>query len=131
MSSKRPRENDDSNLLKPQKILKLAKIFDGTYFEIVEHDENKKSITAKCLNCLIKENNIRGSSTTTGNFYKHYLKVHPDKHDEMRIYCDEKAEHRKKVAEFKTKVQSVLPFSNVLDPKKVSFVLYTKTKRFV
>lgn len=134
MTNKRQREIDDGSVPEQAKKPKLAKVFDGTYFTIVEHDEIKKNISAKCTNCVIKENIIRGSSSSTGNFFKHYFKIHPDKHNEMKIYCDEKAEHRKFAAETKTKIQPVLPFSNMLDPKKVSRVItifFTKNKCFL
>lgn len=125
MTNKRQREMDDSSGLKPAKKPKLAKVFDGTYFDNVEHDENQKSVAAKCTNCLPKTKIIRGSTCSTGNFFKHYLKMHPDKHDEMKIYCDER--FQKVAAETKTKIQSFLPFSNVFDPKKVSKFIFPKT----
>lgn len=124
MSSKRQREIDDSSMLNPNKKSKLATVFDGTYFEVVKHDVSNGSISTKCLNCK-KENIIRGNSSSTGNFFKHYLKVHRDIHEEMKNYCDEKSEHTIKK---RTRNQSVLPFTNMLDPKKVSLFFMNFSK---
>lgn len=102
--------------------IKLPKAFDGTYFEVVEYDKITKNITAKCVSCKLKDKSIRGKSTSTGNFYKHYQLTHPDDHAAMRTYCDERID--RKVVRVKRANQSVLPFVGALDQTKVNIIIY-------
>lgn len=99
--------------------VKLPKIFDGSYYEVVEHDKDNKSISAKCMKC-IKSKVIRGQSSSTGNFYQHYMRTHPDEHKAMKEYCDEKLDKKVERKAISSKVQSILPFSTgSVDPSKV------------
>lgn len=119
--SKRPLENDDDiNMSNPAKKVKLPTIFDGKFFEVIDYNAENRHISAKCTNCILKEKIIRGQSTSTGNFFKHYSNIHPDKHELLRAYCDERNDQRKVKSRATCKVQSILPFTNTLDPKKVS-----------
>lgn len=96
----------------------LAKIFDGTYFTVIEHDNDTRYISAKCMKC-IKEKIIRGQSSSTGNFYQHYIRVHTDNYVAMKEYCDERAS-RKKEKRISITKQTVLHFSmGSIDPLKV------------
>lgn len=99
---------------------KLAQIFDGTYFEVVEHDKNTKNISARCMKCGIKEKIIRGQSTSTGNFYQHILRTHPDEYMAMKDKFNEIAEKKLTKKTVPLKTQSILSFAGLLDAKKVS-----------
>lgn len=96
MSNKRPRDNlpplldNGDATLNPAILKKLPKIFDGEYFAVLDYDEKTKKITARCVCCSAKSVSIRGQSTSTGNFYKHYMKAHSNLVDDVKKYCDEK-----------------------------------------
>lgn len=112
---------DDHPALKKRREEKnnLPKIFDGTYYEVVEHDTNTKGIAAKCKKC-IKEKIIRGQSTSTGNFYQHFYRTHVDEHKVMKEYCDERPGKLEKKA-ISSKMQTILPFATgSIDPLKVT-----------
>lgn len=95
----------------------LPKIFDGTYYEVVEHDINTKTIAAKCKKC-IKDKIIRGQSSSTGNFYQHFLRTHFDDHKDMKEYCDERTGKTAKRT-ISSKMQTMLSFNGSLDSLKV------------
>lgn len=98
---------------------KLPKIFDGIYYEVIEHDDETKNISARCKKCL-KEKIIRGKSTSTGNFYQHFSRTHIDDHKTMKEYCDERNEKKIDKKAVSSGIQTILPFATVfLDPAKV------------
>lgn len=124
---KRPNEQmiHDVENQPPSKIqcddgIKLPKIFDGTYYEVVELDRKTKNISARCKKC-IKEKIIKGQTNTTGNFYQHFSRSHIDDHKALKEYCD----GREKRSDHKlssTKSQTILPFAtSSVDPMKVIF----------
>lgn len=93
---------------------RLPLIVDGTFFKSNEWDEATNIATAVCTQC---DKLIKAQTKSTGNFFKHYQHSHKDKHAELKTHCknnkdDEKSAHR-------TSRQSILPFTNVLDTKKV------------
>lgn len=103
--------------------IKLAQIFDGTYFDVIEHDKNTKNIAARCMKCGIKEKIIRGQSTSTGNFFQHILRKHPDEYMAMKEKFNEVAEKKSTKKGVSLKAQSILSFtSGFLDSNKVSFI---------
>lgn len=117
MSEKRRLEDDEnvsdamrtkSRRIEP-KIDKFPKILDGTYYKIVNYNNENDLIEAACVNCT--------SKTSTGNFHTHYARRHGDHADAVKNYCDENKTERKKVE--RPKLQSVLPFKFSLDPMKV------------
>lgn len=98
---------------------KLPKIFDGVYYEVIEHDNETKSISARCKKC-IKEKIIRGKSTSTGNFYQHFSRTHVVDHGAMKEYCDERNEKKIDKKAGSPGIQTILPFATgLLDPAKV------------
>lgn len=102
-----------------EEATKLPKIFDGTYFTVVDHDKETKSISAKCMNC-IKEKIVRGQSSSTGNFYQHFLRTHAEEHIKMKEYCDERTNKNLAKRANSSKTQTILPFStDLLDQQKV------------
>lgn len=126
MSNKRPRDNlpplldNGDATLNPAILKKLPKIFDGEYFAVLDYDEKTKKITARCVCCSAKSVSIRGQSTSTGNFYKHYMKAHSNLVDDVKKYCDEKV--NAVTTKGKPDKQSILPFSKKLDPIIVSLL---------
>lgn len=96
---------------------RFPKLLDGTYYVVVDYVKKTDSVDAKCVHCTKKETIISGNRKSTGNFHTHYVRVHPDIYEEVKDYCNVKEEKRQGR---KSKVQSILPFANVLDPVKVS-----------
>lgn len=115
---KRPRETTsktiDNDGESDQKR-NFPKILDGKYFVVLEYDKETEYVRAKCTNC--KKGEIRGKKSSTGNYHAHYTRVHADISEDVKNYCDEKAE--KRVTARKLNKQTVLPFGNSLDPMKV------------
>lgn len=97
---------------------KFPKILDGTYYKITEYDKKSDYVGATCTNCTKKKTIIRGKRTSTGNFHTHYARLHSDKSEDVKSYCDENRDAKQK-AERTSKTQSILPFAHSLDPTKV------------
>lgn len=123
MASKRIREGQDDDE-PPRK--KGPKMFDGTYYILKENDDvnetnstkNANSAIAKCVLCTVKPTFIKGNFSSTGNFYKHFKHVHADRLEELRAHCDSKT--KPALVKKNEKLQTILPFANVIDPLKVS-----------
>lgn len=109
-SSKRPRNNDEETYVK-----KKPKILDGKFFKIGDGDEKNENILVTCTSC---KKAIKGQLTSTGNFYKHYRRVHKDIFIEMKEYCDTKIS-KGASAESSTAHQSKLTDINQINQRTV------------
>lgn len=72
---------------------KFPKILDGKYYTITERDSSN-NIKARCMHCVNKI--YSGTILSTGNFFKHISKIHPDLYDDVKDYTrkkDENGEH--------------------------------------
>lgn len=120
MASKRNRETDNSSIDEPAPK-RRPKMFDGKYYILEEHDATKKSNStiAKCMLCTVKPSFIKGSLTSTGNFYKHFKNVHNDRLDELRAHCDSKTKPTI-ASKNDQRIQTTLPFAISIDQHKVS-----------
>lgn len=74
---------DEHVAKKTKKDTKLAKILDGTYYVVESVDGD--NIQARCAvdSCGVVR---KGTKTSTGNFYSHYIKKHPQLVDALRAY---------------------------------------------
>lgn len=89
----------------------LPKIFDGTFFDLSLssiHSDNK--VRAKCVAC---SREISGSLKSTGNFYSHIDKKHP----ELSIQCRQHSQSRRANAKLKGKPQGRRSFNKITDGK--------------
>lgn len=100
---------------------KLPKILDGLYYEVIKYDKATDSVEARCVNCTKKKTIIRGQRTSTGNFHTHYSRLHAEKSDDVKIYCDEKKDGKPSI-ERKAKVQSILPFATLDSTKVIDYL---------
>lgn len=107
-------DEDQSEKNSAKKSKKLPKFFDGTYYELIDYDGQSVNVQAKCNEC---KRTIKGSITSTGNFYKHYRLSHQDVFQSIKEYC-EKSEN--KPAFPKKNQPTLLPFVNMLDQDKVN-----------
>lgn len=105
-SNKKDNDDHSASGKRLEEADKLPTIFDGTYYKVISHDKENKSISAKCMKC-IKEKIIRGQSTSTGNFYQHFWRSHREDHKIMKEYCDGK-KTEKNVMSSNVQAQSVL-----------------------
>lgn len=69
MKRTRAEMNQTDKIQQTESNIKLPKIFDGTFFEVVELNKTNKNINARCKKC---KKHVKGQCTSTGNFYKHY-----------------------------------------------------------
>lgn len=116
------RSADDSSDCR-QSAKRQRKMFDGKFYKLNDNDDDINSAVAQCMLCTIKPTFIRGSYSSTGNFYKHYKSVHTDKVDELKNHCDSKTKTASTALKKNEKVQPILPFVNTLDSLKVSALL--------
>lgn len=95
------------------------KMFDGKFYslKVDDNSDDTNSLAAQCMLCTNKTTIIKGSLSSTGNFYKHFRKLHDKRVEELKNYCDSKT---KPASHKNEKVQSILPFVNTIDPRKVS-----------
>lgn len=110
-----------------QSAKRPRKMFDGKFYmfknDDVDNDDNQNPdlIVAQCMICT-KETFIRGSYSSTGNFYKHFRKVHKSSVEELKNHCDSKTKQASQSLTKNDKVQSILPFVNSLDSMKVGII---------
>lgn len=79
--------NDREPAAKRTKIDPTARIFDGTFFSVVTNVAGK--IEARCTECRTI---IRGFSSSTGNFKKHYTNRHNAMMTKLNAYLDNDSE---------------------------------------
>lgn len=104
--------NTDSGSSQPPKVSrKVPKIFDGKYFEVINHDVND-NVKAKCVTCNEMKN---GNTSSTGNFFKHYEKKHPLQLNELKLYTKKKDNLSQKSENTKSSQQRTLPFGSKED----------------
>lgn len=129
------RKADDSSHHE-QSAKRQRKIFDGTFYmlkdDAVDNDDNSNTdlIVAQCMICT-KETFIRGNNSSTGNFYKHFRKLHNDKVDELKNHCDSKTKPASRGVKKNENVQSILPFVNTLDSIKVGAIHEVVDSHFI
>lgn len=74
----------NSNLNPPtKKSKKVPKILDGKFFAFVRSDASDV-IVAKCCLCETGRKFIHGKYGSTGNFWDHIRRVHPDKLENVK-----------------------------------------------
>lgn len=111
-------ESDSNQPAKSPK--KIPKILDGKYFEVNGSIDVKGNVQVKCLTC---DDIKRGNVSSTGNFFKHYEKVHPLKFNEIRIYTKMKNDNTKQLQQ-PTLGQLMQPIQQDVCSKLITFVKF-------
>lgn len=65
----------------------LPKVLDGTYYKVCSPVSYTYTVKATCLTC---NREVAGSIRSTGNFFSHMDKKHPDRAENCRAYCQSK-----------------------------------------
>lgn len=95
---------------------KMPKIFDGKYFKIISKDGD--NIKAQCMNCVNRS--YSGNVHSTGNFYKHISKIHPDILNDVKTYTTTTLKELNQ----RTKIINHVPYSHLHLSKNVSFIKF-------
>lgn len=128
------KRNADDSPDHGQNAKRQRKMFDGKFYTLNDNDDENTAV-AQCMLCTIKPTFIRGSHSSTGNFYKHFKRVHTERVDELKDHGDSKTKPASQAIKKNEKVQSLLPFVNTLDTSKVSvfyqiFTIFSSAEHF-
>lgn len=111
-AQKRPLESEDTNTPASKRVKKsIPRILDGKFFVIEKNHDEK--IDARCIEC---RKVIKGSLTSTGNFKKHYKKVHPALNSKLEEHLISKEDH----LNISLKTQTLRQFTTTIKPEKVT-----------
>lgn len=112
--SKRKRSDDDSSPNEPHH----PKIVDGTFFKLIEWDNEKDIVRAACMNC---KSELKTQTSSTGNLHKHLRRMQKSIAEKAKIYCIGKESDSSQSSTQPAKQAKLTSFVNKLDREKVYY----------
>lgn len=88
----------------------LPKILDGTYYKVLADISHSYMTKATCLTC---NKQVAGSIKSTGNFYSHVDKMHPELSEICRAYSKNKQRTTADLKVLKVRRPLIKPEANV------------------